>query len=262
MISFLTPTYMRPQLLRNAIESLLAQTNPDWEMLISPDDGQDYSALTLIDPRIRVVDAGGAVRTGPGAARNRALSQATGDFVTCLDDDDTLAENFVEACLISLIGCDAVFTPSAYVTEDNTVVRVIGADLTELNIDAFSQQYGSMHAIIRREMAPRWFCYFSQDVLHTCCSLDLVGGTAKIVQNTQYRITITSNSVCTSKSDIDQKYEQILQDIDKAGLLSEMSPAALKKTRTLFAMRQETNKRYEQQMKSGLGYHEFILSTS
>src|SRR4051812_48935126 len=88
-ISVIMAAYKEAALLERGLASLLAQTDPHWEVVISPDDGADYTRLEQRDPRIRVVRTR-ASDTGPGAARNRALAVASGDYIAVLDDDDTL----------------------------------------------------------------------------------------------------------------------------------------------------------------------------
>ncbi|HRO23529.1 MAG TPA: glycosyltransferase, partial [Promineifilum sp.] len=56
MVSIITPTYNRPDLLREAIGSVLNQSFDDWEMLIV-DDGSEPGAHPVVDgfadPRLR-----------------------------------------------------------------------------------------------------------------------------------------------------------------------------------------------------------------
>lgn len=87
LISVITPTYNRPALLRQALESLQAQTDPVWEAIVV-DDG-DGTGLELVrefdDQRIR-----GFMNKGKGQvqARNTAILEAKGSIIAWLDDDD------------------------------------------------------------------------------------------------------------------------------------------------------------------------------
>jgi glycosyltransferase involved in cell wall biosynthesis len=97
-VSVVMPTYnTNPEWLREAIDSVLNQIYPYWELCIADDAStaphvreilEQYRAL---DTRIRVV-----YRTVCGhisAASNSALGLATGDFVALLDHDDVLPEH-------------------------------------------------------------------------------------------------------------------------------------------------------------------------
>lgn len=94
-MSIVIPTYNRKGLLREAVESCLAQTWPRIEILIV-DDGSTDGTEALVTGRLRDDWAGRHVRylrqqnAGASAARNNGLAQAMGDFVQFLDSDDVL----------------------------------------------------------------------------------------------------------------------------------------------------------------------------
>ncbi len=83
-------TYNRAQLLPRAIESLLAQTESDWELIVV-DDGSTDSTAALVHgyaqhhPNIRYLFHG---NRGLGASRNAGVLAACGLYVTFLDSDD------------------------------------------------------------------------------------------------------------------------------------------------------------------------------
>ena len=95
--SVVLPTRDRAHLLPRAVASVLAQSDPDWELLVVDDGSTDETAEVLRafdDPRIRVL-----ARQAPGgvaAARNLALSRAEGEVVCFLDDDDEYLPGFLE----------------------------------------------------------------------------------------------------------------------------------------------------------------------
>ena len=82
------PTYDRPELLRQALMSVLSQTETDFELLIVNDGGGDIKAVLdpLADPRLRLLEH--PERRGQAAARNTALKAAQGRYIAYLDDDD------------------------------------------------------------------------------------------------------------------------------------------------------------------------------
>lgn len=96
MVSVITATRNRPAMLRRALESIRAQTFDNYEMVVA-DDGseaqwrQEYlSIVEAFAPKIVFFHAreAGAPRSGPGAARNRAMERARGRYLAFLDDDD------------------------------------------------------------------------------------------------------------------------------------------------------------------------------
>lgn len=88
-VSVVVPTYNRGGLLVEAVESALAQTFGDLEVLVVDDGSDDGSAdavAELRDPRVVVLTLG---HSGiPAVARNAALARARGEYVAFLDSDD------------------------------------------------------------------------------------------------------------------------------------------------------------------------------
>jgi glycosyltransferase involved in cell wall biosynthesis len=87
--SVVLPTYNRIETLPRAVASVLAQDEPDFELLIVDDASTDATGTwlsTLSDPRIRTIRL--ERNAGPSAARNRGLEVARAPFVAFLDSDD------------------------------------------------------------------------------------------------------------------------------------------------------------------------------
>jgi glycosyltransferase involved in cell wall biosynthesis len=75
--------------LRAALESALAQTFRDWELIVWDDRSSDESAqivASFSDPRVRYILA--PEDTSLGQARNLAMGQARGEWLAFLDQDD------------------------------------------------------------------------------------------------------------------------------------------------------------------------------
>ena len=89
-VSVVMPTYDQDVFLPGAVASLLAQTQPDWELIVvddgSPGDTKNALGHALDDPRVRL-EALGRNR-GLGGALNRGLDLATGEHVAYLPSDD------------------------------------------------------------------------------------------------------------------------------------------------------------------------------
>ena len=95
LISVVMPVYnTRPQYLRKAIDSMIGQIYPNWQLCIADDNSSNPEVRAILqdyarrDHRIKVV-----FRPQNGhisAASNSALASATGDFVALMDHDDEL----------------------------------------------------------------------------------------------------------------------------------------------------------------------------
>ncbi|MGH9161332.1 MAG: glycosyltransferase family 2 protein [Vicinamibacteraceae bacterium] len=88
-VSAVMPTYNAAPYLKDAVDSVLAQTFAQWELIVVDDGSQDETPGILAayrDPRIRVVRL--PQNCGRGAARNAGLAIATGRYVAICDSDD------------------------------------------------------------------------------------------------------------------------------------------------------------------------------
>jgi len=88
-VTVVMATYRRQALLPRAIESVLAQTLDDWELIVVDDEPSDESRAIVDgfgDRRIRYVAH--PVNRGLCAARNTGIEHAAGDLIAFLDDDD------------------------------------------------------------------------------------------------------------------------------------------------------------------------------
>jgi glycosyltransferase involved in cell wall biosynthesis len=86
-------TFNRSGLVGYAIDSVLQQDTPVSEIIVVDDASTDNTAdlIRARYPNVRYLRQ--AVNSGPCAARNRALREATNERVVMLDDDDTLLPN-------------------------------------------------------------------------------------------------------------------------------------------------------------------------
>lgn len=95
LISVVMPTYRTEErYLREAVDSVLAQVYPEWELCVVDDGSLDpalertMASYAAADPRIRFEAL--AQNAGISAASNRGLELCQGEFVGFLDHDDTL----------------------------------------------------------------------------------------------------------------------------------------------------------------------------
>ncbi|MGF1492434.1 MAG: glycosyltransferase family 2 protein [Microcoleaceae cyanobacterium] len=98
-LSIIIPTYNRPQLLRRAVKSALAQTIESFEVIVV-DDASSAEIDLPEDPRLHLIrlpeNRGGAV------ARNIGAKASQGRWISYLDDDDRLLPHMAEVSLQAL----------------------------------------------------------------------------------------------------------------------------------------------------------------
>lgn len=90
LVTIIMPVYNGEAFLREAIDSILAQTYTNWELLVmndgSTDSSRDIAISYTSDPRIRVID--NEKNMGIIATKNRAIDIARGKYIATLDADD------------------------------------------------------------------------------------------------------------------------------------------------------------------------------
>jgi glycosyltransferase involved in cell wall biosynthesis len=89
VVSVIIPTLCRPLLLRRAIDSVLAQTRRDFELIVvidGPDQATTEVLSTITDARLRVIENPKSLSAA--GARNRGVEAACGTWIAFLDDDD------------------------------------------------------------------------------------------------------------------------------------------------------------------------------
>lgn len=93
LVSIITPMWKGAGLVGKTIDSVLAQSYKNWEMIIvddsSPDDGAGCKVVQSYaekDSRIRLISA--KENRGSSGARNQAMKEAKGRYFAFLDSDD------------------------------------------------------------------------------------------------------------------------------------------------------------------------------
>ncbi len=105
-VSVVVPLYNKAPYVVRCLDSIASQTYADFEAIVVDDgstDGGCELAAQYPDSRFRVIRQPNA---GPGAARNRGLAGAKGEFVAFLDADDVWHPGYLDSA-VSLFGGDA-----------------------------------------------------------------------------------------------------------------------------------------------------------
>lgn len=118
LVSIITPMYKGAPFVAETIRSVINQTYPNWEMIIvddcSPDGGAGIREVEKFtsDPRIKLICS--KENKGSSGARNIALRNAKGRFISFLDSDDLWHPKFLESQLSFMKEKDAALVFSSY----------------------------------------------------------------------------------------------------------------------------------------------------
>ncbi len=128
-ISIIVPVYKVEEYLPCCIESILAQTYTDFELLLiddgSPDNcGKICDEYAAKDPRIRVFHKENG---GVSSARNLGLDHAKGEIVSFVDSDDWVSSTYCETIISNMGNTEILFFPLTYHYEDGCImIRTAG----------------------------------------------------------------------------------------------------------------------------------------
>lgn len=141
-VSVVMPIYNAEQYLRPALDTVLAQTLTELE-LICVDDGSTDRSLDILkeyqgkDERVRIITENNA---GPSWARNKGLARARGEYIIFLDADD-----FYEPELLSGL--------YELAERDNLDIAITDFDLYNVRTASFDKKIAVKHEDIFRDNA-------------------------------------------------------------------------------------------------------------
>lgn len=127
LVSVVIPAYNAARTLTATVESALAQTVQDFEIVIVDDGSRDATlevARSIADPRVRVLSQANG---GAAAARNTGVRAATGEYVALLDADDLWLPHKLErqlTVLESAPGVDAVQCGALFVNDELELIDI------------------------------------------------------------------------------------------------------------------------------------------
>src|SRR6266545_3017970 len=109
VVSVIIPAYMVAPFIRETLDSVLAQTFSDYEVIVINDGSPDTEELERqIEAYAHLIICIKQTNQGAGAARNAGIRKASGEFVAFLDGDDFWLPEFLEQQL-NLIKSDGGF---------------------------------------------------------------------------------------------------------------------------------------------------------
>ncbi len=100
LVSVILPTYNRPDMLKEALGSILSQTYKNIEIIVINDAGENVSEIIkLVNGEGKIVYLQHKENRGLAAVRNTGLKAARGKYIAYLDDDDVYYPKHIETLI-------------------------------------------------------------------------------------------------------------------------------------------------------------------
>lgn len=136
-VSVIIATYRRNETLKRAIESVLNQTYNDIELIVVDDNADaewntEVSNIVNIHPAVKYIQ--NKENKGSAMTRNIGISEAEGEFITFLDDDDIYLPEKIEHQLNDMIKHNADFSVTdlfLYNEKDKLIDKRIRSYITD-----------------------------------------------------------------------------------------------------------------------------------
>jgi hypothetical protein len=161
LISILIPTFNTPvRYLRAAVDSVKAQSYPNWELCICDDGSKEESTLAALrelerGPERRIRVSYRAANGGISRASNDALAMARGDYIAMLDHDDELLPDALLRMVQSMEedpDVDVLYSDQAYLSaEGQEQERLLKPDWSPRLL--WGVMYIGHLLVVRRELA-------------------------------------------------------------------------------------------------------------
>lgn len=119
-ISIIMAAYNAEKTIAEAIDSVLVQTYPSWELLVVDDCSKDNTASIVesyTDPRIYLLQ--NEKNSGVSISRKKGMEAANGEWIAVLDSDDAWTSDKLEKQiqLAKKTGAELIFTGSAFMDD-------------------------------------------------------------------------------------------------------------------------------------------------
>jgi len=246
-VSVIIPAFGARDTLPDALASVASAGLPpaEIEVVLAPDDGDDYAGLPDFGLRL-VRCAAHHVASGAGAARNRALARARGRIVAFLDADDTWEAGYL-AALVPLAQAHGVaFGRTRVLDGDRALMELPAPGRRQLTIADLGSG-ASFHPVMARSLAGPFRSLPAQDVFHAAEALSAAGGAAPL-GSTHYNLHLHPGSATADRGfalRVQAAYARILREIETGR--TRLRPEDRCAARSAFQARARLNRTYMRQ---------------
>lgn len=148
-VSVIIPTYNRAQLLPRALDSVVAQSCCDWEIILVDDGSTDDTDAIIDGYTERLGDRFISIKQenrGSSAARNRGIDAARGRFIAFLDSDDEFLPTKLQRQLDLFQRCPSL----GFVYSDYAIIDLSG----QRQESVFDGKFPRARAVASCEVSP------------------------------------------------------------------------------------------------------------
>ena len=108
-VSIIVPVYQVENYIRQCVDSILAQTFTDFELILVDDGSKDQSGQICdeyaeMDKRVKVIHQ---KNSGAASARNNGIGHANGRYLCFVDADDWIEDTMIAKCVSQMKEYDA-----------------------------------------------------------------------------------------------------------------------------------------------------------
>lgn len=130
-VSIIVPVYNVEKFIDNCIQSLINQTYQNIEIILLNDGSKDNSLEKIKEWEKKYpkkIKCESHKNIGVGMTRNKGIDLATGEYLTFVDSDDYLDNDFIETLVNNIDDCDIIVSGYKRVTEDGKIQfeRLVG----------------------------------------------------------------------------------------------------------------------------------------
>lgn len=123
MVSVIVPVYNRESTIKKCVESILAQSYRDLEVILVDDGSVDRSGeicdeYAKADNRVKVFHVN---NSGVADARNFGIKQSSGDFISFVDSDDYIDKDYINKLYAAIDGDDCIMSFCNYIEVLNNI---------------------------------------------------------------------------------------------------------------------------------------------
>lgn len=178
IISIVLPTFNQALLLREALDSIVAQTTDAWEALIIDNQSTDDTRAVVeafSEPRFRYseIDNQGII----AASRNQAIQQARGDWVAFLDSDDIWMPEKLAECLGAVDSEVDLICHREHTVRDGHVLRTSSSPVdswpSHRNLWVHGNCFSPSSVMVRRQLLQCVGGFSERSEFVTCEDYDL-----------------------------------------------------------------------------------------